>query len=449
MSRSEEFNVASRKNCLVLGVFFNLALLGFFKYSNFFVATLEGAISRSLDMVHVILPIGISFYTFTQIAYLIDVFQGKAKEQDFGDYVLFVSYFPHQIAGPILHHKEMMSQFRAMLDVRPVLHDIVVGVSILSIGIVKKVLIADTVADFATPVFSGAESGAEILFAEAWLGVLAYSVQLYFDFSGYCDMAIGISLMFGIRLPVNFDSPYKALNVVDFWRRWHMTLSRFLRDYLYIPLGGNKRGESRRYLNLFITMALGGFWHGASWNFLFWGALHGIFLIINHLWTGIALRRVLMERMPTVWVAFSWILTFLCVMVAWVFFRAGSIHGALELLKVMAGGSGVLLPEILRPYFGGLEGVGFSSSWLGTFGLLNTGLLLGLLGVCVFFPNTQEIFERHRPVLDAHGTGGDIVRKGIFFSWQPSIRWALVLAAGLAISVSRLGNDSQFLYFNF
>ena len=233
--------------------------------------------------VETLLPLGISFYTFTQIAYLADVYANKAQEYAPANYALFVTWFPHLIAGPIMHHREMMPQFatafRAKIDPRLVL----IGLSIFSVGLAKKVLLADQAAPFADAVF---DRGAllPLTFAEAWVGALAYTMQIYFDFSGYSDMAIGLSLMFGVRLPVNFNSPYKSKSIIEFWRRWHMTLSRFLRDYVYIPLGGNRRGPVRRYANLMATMLIGGLWHGAGWTFVIWGALHGLYLMANHAW---------------------------------------------------------------------------------------------------------------------------------------------------------------------
>ena len=271
----------SRKTVLALSITANLGLLAYFKYANFLLDNLNLVIGTDyrLDLV---LPLGISFFTFTQIAFLVDAYQGKAKEYHPVDYCLFVTFFPHLIAGPVLHHQEMMPQFARAETYRPNPENIAVGIAIFSIGLVKKVLIADAMAAHATPVFEAAEQGATLSFFTAWEGALAYTFQLYFDFSGYSDMAIGLARLFGITLPANFDSPYRAVNIIDFWRRWHMTLSRFLRDYLYIRLGGNRKGPVRRYMNLFVTMLLGGLWHGAGWTYVVWGGLHGCYLIANH-----------------------------------------------------------------------------------------------------------------------------------------------------------------------
>ncbi len=249
---------------LVVAIAVNLILLGYFKYAHFFVDNLNYLTGTTLSLGQVILPLGISFFTFTQIAFLVDTYQRKVKEFNFVHYMLFVTYFPHLIAGPVLHHKEMMPQFAK----RNVCHlnwdNVAVGLSIFVLGLAKKVLIADSLAEFATPIFSAVAAGEQVMLFESWIGALAYTLQLYFDFSAYSDMAIGLSLMFNVRLPMNFNSPYKATSIIDFWRRWHITLSRFLRDYLYIPLGGSRHGKARRYMNLMITMLLGGLWHGAG-----------------------------------------------------------------------------------------------------------------------------------------------------------------------------------------
>src|ERR1700744_2641303 len=274
---------ARRRAIGMLGVALNFALLGYFQYTNFVLDRLTALTGAPLPLLDVMLPLGISFFPFQQIAYLVDVTRGAKVERDIVSYTLFVSFFPHLIAGPLVHHAEMIPQFKrgrtsrsAVLAAR--------GMAIFAAGLFKKVVIADNLAQFVTPVFAHLDAGGGVTTPWAWLAKLAYTMQIYFDFSGYSDMAVGLALLFGIRLPVNFRSPYKAASIIEFWRRWHVTLSRFLRDYLYIPLGGNRHGEGRRYLNLFLTMLLGGLWHGAGWNFLVWGGLHGIYLCVNHLW---------------------------------------------------------------------------------------------------------------------------------------------------------------------
>src|SRR6516164_1639356 len=265
------------------GVALNLALLCYFKYTNFIFDSINMLTGAPLPFVNIVLPLGISFFTFQQIAYLVDVMRGAPVERDIVSYTLFVSFFPHLIAGPLVDHAEMIPQFKrgrtsrsAVLAAR--------GLAIFAAGLFKKVVIADNLAQFVSPVFAHLDAGGGVTTQWAWLATLAYTFQIYFDFSGYSDIAVGLALLFGIRLPVNFRSPYKAMSIIEFWRRWHITLSRFLRDYLYIPLGGNRLGEQRRHLNLMITMLLGGLWHGAGWNFLIWGGLHGLYLCANHLW---------------------------------------------------------------------------------------------------------------------------------------------------------------------
>lgn len=313
----------SRRAVLIFGILANLGVLGYFKYADFFVANLNGLLAADFTLPNVILPIGISFFTFTQIAYLVDVYKGKAKEYDLTNYALFVSFFPQLIAGPILHHREMMSQFASRWTLAVRYRNIFAGLFIFSIGLFKKVMIADSFAVWADAGFSHTEG---IDFISAWVTSLSFCFQLYFDFSGYCDMAIGAGLLFNIRLPINFNSPYKALDIQDFWRRWHITLSRWLRDYVYIPLGGNRCSENRVHVNLLATFLLGGLWHGASWMFVIWGAAHGAALVVHRLWqqTGLRLPKAL-----------AWLLTFFFVTATWVLFRAESLADARNILRGM------------------------------------------------------------------------------------------------------------------
>lgn len=256
------------KLALIVAITVNLLLLGYFKYVNFFIVSANQFFGSHFPLRDIILPLGISFFTFTQIAFLVDVYCGIACEYNIIHYLLFVTYFPHLIAGPVLHHRQMMPQFADPDTYRINPEHIAIGLTAFILGLAKKVLIADDLSEYATPVFNAARDGSMPMLFEAWIGALAYTLQIYFDFSGYSDMAIGLSLMFNVRLPLNFDSPYKATNIIEFWRRWHMSLSSFLRDYLYIPLGGNRKGNIRRYANLMATMLLGGLWHGAGWTFI-------------------------------------------------------------------------------------------------------------------------------------------------------------------------------------
>ena len=275
---------------MAAAVALNLGVLGVFKYAYFAVTNLNTALGTDFTLGSIILPLGISFFTFEQISFLVDVRRGQTRPSLYVHYALFVSFFPRLVAGPIIRYNEIAPQFAAPRPASAFADDLAVGLTMFFIGLLKKAVLADGVAPYASPVFTAAEHGEAVDLLMAWGGALAYTCQLYFDFSGYSDMAIGAARCFGIRFPMNFNSPYKATSIIEFWRRWHITLSRFLRDYLYFSLGGNRRGPVRRYLNLLITMLLGGLWHGANWTFIVWGVLHGIYLMINHAWLAVAAR---------------------------------------------------------------------------------------------------------------------------------------------------------------
>ncbi|MFA5370468.1 MAG: MBOAT family O-acyltransferase [Sideroxydans sp.] len=330
-----------KTHVLIFAVAANILLLCYYKYANFFLSSVNSLSGSNLSLGDIILPLGISFFTFTQIAFLVDTHQGKVREYNFIHYVLFVTYFPHLIAGPVLHHAEMMPQFTRTSTYHINWQNVASGLLLFTLGLCKKVLWADSLAPYATAIFDGAQHGLSTgilpTIYEAWSGALAYTLQIYFDFSGYTDMALGIALMFNIKLPINFDSPYKATSIIDFWRRWHMTLSRFLRDYLYIPLGGNRYGKPRRYANLMITMFLGGLWHGAGWTFVLWGVLHGAYLTINHLWRELVSERYLRWVPRWIGTLAGGTITFVAVVAAWVVFRADNMPQAMAMLNAMFG----------------------------------------------------------------------------------------------------------------
>jgi D-alanyl-lipoteichoic acid acyltransferase DltB (MBOAT superfamily) len=434
---------------LAFGISTDLLLLGYYKYANFFLDTAAGlGLAARYDALDIVLPLGISFFTFTQIAFLADVYQGKAREYNFIHYLLFVTYFPHLIAGPILHHSEMMPQFARRPD-RLRSFNLAGGLTLFVIGLGKKVLIADSLAPSTGSVFDGAAQGYAVTFIEAWSGALAYTLQLYFDFSGYSDMALGLSLLFGIRLPMNFYSPYQATSIIEFWRRWHMTLSRFLRDYLYIPLGGTRLGRARRYLNLIVTMLLGGLWHGAGWTFVIWGGLHGAYLAINHFWRFLR-GKVGMTRSTPVSRVLSLMLTFLAVCVAWVFFRASDLPTAMRILGGMAGLNGVVLPITWVAPLGG------SAQYLSQFGVDFAPLLLPhapqalmiialLLCAVWLLPNSLECMRRARPSLNVEA----IMATSRYMTWTPNARWAVLGGVAAAVSLLSLDRVSEFLYFQF
>lgn len=311
----------------------NILLLGFFKYANFFLDSINVLFSTHWSSLQWVIPLGISFYTFMQIAWLSDIYRHGGFRYPFLRYCLYVTFFPYVISGPIVYHKEIIPQLASEESTRFNIENLCRGLFIFSIGLFKKTAIADTLAVIADGGFAAAGA---LSFAEAWLTSLSFTLQLYFDFSGYTDMAIGIALMFNITLPANFNSPYQALDIREFWHRWHITLSRFMRDYIYIPLGGNRSGESRMLINLLLTFLIGGLWHGAAWTFIFWGFLHGCALVVHRLWmkTGFHLHK---------WLA--WFLTFNFVNAAWVFFRADHFTDALNVLKGMAGLNGIVLPS--------------------------------------------------------------------------------------------------------
>lgn len=403
----------SKKVVLAAGIVFNLGLLGYFKYADFFVANLN-ELGADLSLPNVMLPLAISFFTFQQIAYLVDSYREETREYDFLNYALFVTFFPQLIAGPIVHHKEMMPQFASRWNLVKRYRNIALGLFIFSMGLFKKVVIADTFAQWATPGFDVAPT---LNFFEAWVTSLSYTFQLYFDFSGYTDMAIGAALLFNIKLPINFNSPYKALDIQDFWRRWHITLSRFLRDYLYIPLGGNRLGSLRTYMNLFATFLIGGLWHGASWMFVIWGALHGLALVVHRFW------KQLGFVMPTL---IAWLVTFNFINFSWVFFRAKEMDDAVKVIKGMLGLEGVVLPGSTSAYFSFLEGAGMKfGAWLNLeyFGLDAVLLIIGSLLFCIFCKNTM--------------------------SARVSPSYLLVSVLSFVVSFTMLGGESEFLYFNF
>lgn len=407
---------------LGLGIGVNLLIIGYYKYADFFLDSL----GINLSLTEIILPLAISFYTFTQIAYLVDVYRGETKETkyDLITYSLFVTFFPQLIAGPILRHDQLIPQLQKPGIFRLSQQNLAIGLSLFSLGLAKKVLIADHLSPWVSTVFNHSH---EVVFIEAWVGVLAYTFQLYFDFSGYSDMAIGLGLLFNINLPINFNSPYKATSISDFWRRWHITLSNFLRDYLYISLGGNRRGEIRRYGNLLTTMLLGGLWHGAGWTFVLWGGLQGLYLGVNHAWSK------LNKPLPD-WL--GWGLTFVAVVIGWGLFRAESLSDGIAIAQTLMGLDGIILPGEAGGKLGFITHLGIQlQSWTQLPYLplvwerksLSIVILAILTIIVTFTPNTQEIMAK----------------------FQPNWRWALVIGLLASISLLSLNRVSEFLYFQF
>lgn len=434
---------SASKTVLTVGIVGNLLTLGYFKYADFMIGNFNTATGGDVPLLHIVLPLAISFFTFQQISFLYDTYVGKISQCDFSKYCLFVVFFPQLIAGPIVLQKHTVPQFNLTVFRQRIFVNLSVGTTLFVIGLFKKIVLADGIAPFANGVFALAETGQSVPMEAAWIGTIAYTFQIYFDFSGYCDMALGLARMFGIRLPINFNSPYKALNIVDFWRRWHMTLSEFLRNYLYFPLGGNRKGPVRRYVNLTATMLLGGLWHGASWNFVFWGLLHGFYLSVNHAWSTFVIGDEKGALLPPVLSRFlAQSITLLSVMVAWVFFRAETFTGAEAVLKGMFGLSGY---TDIKVWANILQDSGLF--WI-------QAVLLTML--VVWCPNSVEIARRYKPVLGVR----KILRKAVGFSafwrknivWRPSRGWSSALfAVGLVslIQIYRLDEMTEFIYFNF
>lgn len=423
------------KPLLAFGVCINILLLGYFKYANFFLENINKLTNSEFSAGTIILPLAISFFTFQQIAYLVDSYQKETREYNFLNYALFVTFFPQLIAGPIVHHREMISQFTHDSTVKFNTRYIEMGLTIFSIGLFKKVIIADGISVFSTPLFNAAFNNTSFSTFDAWTGALAYSFQLYFDFSAYSDMAIGVGLMFGIKLPINFFSPYKAINIIDFWSRWHMTLSRFLRDYLYIPLGGNREGQVKRYRNLVITMLLGGLWHGAGWTFIVWGGLHGLFLIINHSWH--AIRRLFnhnVKRTTFIGSVISCAITFFAITLAWVFFRAPNFDSAMTIVSTMLGMD---------------NNAQFDAQ---LFAKDKDRIIIWFLSISIIIwalPNISEWMnysphdeiKRPRP--------SRLLTRLTQFTYRPSVAWATISAAIAIAAILNLSKASEFLYFQF
>lgn len=327
----KEKNKNIAKLAFGIGVIFNIGLLGFYKYMDFFIENLNIVIGSNFNLLHIVLPLGISFFTITQLVYLVDCYKGIAKDHDFISYSLFVVFFPHLLAGPILYHKPMMEQFENRINRLINWENFTLGFSLFILGLAKKVIIADTLSSY---VGIGFSNTADLTLVDAWLTSLSYTFQLYFDFSGYSDMALGLARMLNINIPINFNSPYKAISISDFWRRWHMSLSSVIKNYIYIPLGGNRNGFVNKLKNLFIAMFICGIWHGAGWTFVIWGAMHGIALVINNIWNkyGFSLPKIL-----------GWLITFNFINIAWVIFRADSTYDALNIIQAMFGLHGIIL----------------------------------------------------------------------------------------------------------
>ncbi|PEK94278.1 MBOAT family O-acyltransferase [Bacillus mycoides] len=425
----QKTNKKTRKILLTAGLIFNISLLGYFKYSDFFLDNINTIFGTDIPLLKLLLPLGISFITFQKIGFLVDCYKRELTKFNFIDFCLFVTFFPQLIAGPIVHHSKVLPQFQDESKRKLNVENIAKGLYIFGIGLTKKVVIADSLAQWADFGFSNVN---QLSTTDAWISSLAYTLQLYFDFSGYCDMAIGAALLFNITLPTNFFSPYKSLSIQDFWRRWHMTLGRFFTQYVYIPLGGSRKGQVRTYVNLFTIFLISGIWHGAGWTFVIWGVLHGLAIVIHRLFKNLG------GKMPKV---FAWILTMGFVHVTWVFFRATSVEDALTMLNRMFNVNYLHLQTALiqfRPEtltgVSTLDNLIYSIANLFPFQVTGSQfnfqtilyLAIGMV-IVLFTKNSIEKLE----------------------SFRPKPIYALALASMFILSLMYLNRVSSFLYFNF
>ena len=459
-----------RKNTLLFGVGANLALLGYFKYANFLVEALSPLIPGGLQMATVILPIAISFHTFQQIAFLIDARHRTVKEFSISGYFLFVTFFPQLVAGPIVHHNEMMPQYAGKDAKRITPDNLAIGLSLFAIGLFKKVILADLTSRWADPVFAAASRGVDLSLAEAWIGTLAFTFQLYFDFSGYSDMALGLARMLGIVLPLNFQSPYKAASIIEFWQRWHMTLTRFFNQYLYTPMtlaAVRRRAHkgfsistrairdpaefaTRLALPTIVTMTVIGIWHGAGFQFMVFGFLHGVYLTINHAW-----RTFRQGAKPNTWKRrLGMATTFVAVAVSFVFFRADSLETALRVLGPMAGSHGLSLGV------GTGKALGAHAADLAPFGVVFNGLFpndffsnidsMGVWMVILFIlvivaPSTYDLFRSEGIALQV-GVRADEVGRLV---WRRTAAWGLATGVMLCLAILQIQTLKPFIYFQF
>jgi alginate O-acetyltransferase complex protein AlgI len=460
---------------LLLGIAFNIAFLGYFKYIDFGRSTINEIFGTNLVLTHIILPLGISFITFQKIAFLVDVHAKRVRQFTLQDYALFVLFFPQLIAGPIVHYREMMPQFNGA-SCRFNKENFAVGLTLLSFGLFKKVVLADHMATVITPIYNEAASGNEVSLLLAWAAAVGFTLQIYFDFSGYSDMALGLARFFGIRLPQNFYSPLKASSIIDFWLRWHMTLTRFLTAYIYNPLtlwltrqraakgrpglaGSNTTIGAFIYLLMFpilLTMFVSGLWHGAAYGFVVWGLLNGFYLATNHAWRLIR---------PQLWSdkqsygrfmqPLGRLLTFTSVAVAMVFFRSPTLTSAIDLMKGLIGHNGVALPQAifdhLGPVAGWLHRGGVASVdselWSGQEFARMVMWIFALMLIALACPNTLQILARYEPALGVKPLTSNFAGRRI--EWNPCLPWAIGMSIVTAIGIFFVGGESEFLYWQF
>jgi D-alanyl-lipoteichoic acid acyltransferase DltB (MBOAT superfamily) len=463
----------SSRAVLALGIAFNVAFLGYFKYANFGVSVVNDLAGTAFLVEAVVLPLGISFITFQKIAFLVDVHARRVESFSLHDYALFVLFFPQLIAGPIVHYREMMPQFK-VVSCRPDAEGLAVGLTLFVVGLFKKVVLADGIAPYVASIYDQAAAGGEVGLLAAWMGALGFTLQIYFDFSGYSDMALGIARLFGVRLPPNFNSPLRACSIIDFWLRWHMTLTRFLTAYLYNPLAlwATRRRLARGLggigtkvsigafvqvlmIPTLLTMFISGVWHGAGYTFLLWGVLHGGFLTLNHVWRLLA-PRLWRDRdsYTRVMRPVGFALTLICVVVSMVVFRAPTVETAASLLQGMVGSNGVDLPLALdaRPIESGrwlhLASLGHALG-LDTNATLMALWIVLLSTIAFALPNSLQLLAQYGPALGWTAANAVASRGKPIIAWRPSIAWALIVSALGGLAVVYLSGPSEFLYWQF
>jgi D-alanyl-lipoteichoic acid acyltransferase DltB (MBOAT superfamily) len=462
------------KSVLVLGISFNVIFLGIFKYTDFVTGAINDVFGANLILRHIILPLGISFITFQKIAFLVDVQAGKVRSFTFQDYCTFVLFFPQLIAGPIVHYREMMPQFHA-ISCRFDKENFAVGLTLLSFGLFKKIILADKIAFLVTPLYQQAATQGGVSFLMAWMAAIGFTLQVYFDFSAYTDMALGLARFFGIKLPQNFDSPLRASSIIEFWLRWHMTLTRFLTAYIYNPLQlwltrrrlakgqrgfGGPNPQLGAFLSLLmfptmLTMFISGVWHGAGYGFIVFGLLHGFYLSINHGWRVLAARfwpdrRSYVRIMKPV----GWILTFVSVSVAMVFFRSPTVTSAVDIITGLLGLNGIALPQALVDQPGALHEllhglrIVAATAWnVEDFARLAIWIVV-LMAIALFCPNTLQILSHHEPAL---GVKPRPTTRGIerLLEWDASLPWAILVSGLATVAIVSIRGPSAFLYWQF
>jgi len=437
----------SKKFILQLGIIFNLSILIYYKYRNFLSENINNSFSLKIEYVDIVLPLAISFFTFQQIAFLIEVYRKEIKSFNLTSYTSFVVFFPQLIAGPIVRYNQISKQL-PHLGIRKSLFT--TGISLFVLGLFKKLALADELVRYVDPLFNSAHLGyTELNIIACWGALLAYGLQIYFDFSGYCDMALGLGLMFGIKLPINFNSPYKSVSIIEFWRRWHITLSDFLKRFVYIPLGGSKKSKITTILALTTTMFVGGLWHGPSWNFILWGILHGLILTLNHIWSPMIKSSQYGEYTHSkIYRLSAWVITFLTVNLLWVLFRANDLQSALLIYEGLFGLGdktiGSNYEPILMSINSSLERLGFSYgvavNWWGIPQFLTC--LIGF-SICILLPNSNEYFKL---INYTNENASDFLKK---YYWNTNYFNVILFGILLGFSMFYLVKESRFLYFQF